>query len=122
MVPRLVISPSSRARNLRRVGPSSAEVERAHYARLSGSQKRGKLRQVDAILPIVVVKVAWAPAYAAPGRGRHSDSRPFWGLAGVASQRGADQAFEAAFGGVRGHAAADYATGRLPRLGRSWSI
>src|SRR2546430_8473739 len=99
MVPRLLISPCKRARNLRRVGPSWLEVERLGRLGLRLQQESGDLRQVHAVLAVVVVGVAADPAGAGGGRplGRLAGQQR---VAGVASQRRADQPFEAALAGV----------------------
>ena len=62
MVPRLLISPCRRARNLRRVGPSFREPEGGRGFRLGGVEECPELGEVDAVLSVVVVTVAGGPA------------------------------------------------------------
>ena len=71
--------------------------------RLGSPQKGAKLHAVDAILAVVIVRVAAAPAHAPVSRRRFRRRARRRRLARMAGQRRADQAFEAAFGGVGGH-------------------
>ena len=67
---------------------------------LGRTQKGRELDQIDAVLAVVIVKVAVAPAHAAVAGGRFGHRTRCGRLAGMAGQRGADEAFEAAFGGI----------------------
>ena len=70
---------------------------------LGGAQEGGELGQVDAVLAVVVVVVAAGPTDSAVvGRGLAYGG--LWRrVARMAGQGRADEAFEAAFGGVGGH-------------------
>ena len=98
MVPRLVTSPWRRARNLRRVGQSSSRRRAGAESRLGGVEEGAELDEVDAVLAVVVVVVAGGPADAAVGSGGLADGAAGGGIAGVAGEGLADEAFEAAFG------------------------
>ena len=79
------------------------QSERCRGFGLGGTQEGRELDQIDAVLAVVVVEVAAAPAHATVA-GRRFGYRARGGrLAGMAGQRGADEAFETAFGGVGGH-------------------
>lgn len=82
------------------------ERERIGGIRLGLAQEGAELREIDAILAIVVMMIAAAPTHTAVicwrlatgvRRGRR--------FAGMPRQRGADQAFKAALGGVGAHGA-----------------
>ena len=77
--------------------------QRIRRLRLGGVQKGRKLDAVDAILAVVVVGVAAAPADAAVTRVRLRHLPRLRRIAGMPGQRRADQPLEAAFGGVGGH-------------------
>ena len=66
-------------------------------------EERLELDQVDAVLAVVVVMIAGGPADAAVAEGRFADGPARRGVARVAGQGLADEAFEAAFGQVGGH-------------------
>ena len=51
-------------------GTALGQRQRLGRRRLGGAQERRELRQVDAVLTVVVVEVAAAPAHAAGARGR----------------------------------------------------
>ena len=70
---------------------------------LGRTQEGRELDQIDAVLALVVVEVAAAPAYPAVAGGRFGHGACRGRLAGMAGECGADQAFEAAFGGVSPH-------------------
>ena len=70
---------------------------------LCGAKERGKLNRIDAVFAVVVEPVAAAPTHAAVTGRRFADGGRRGRLAGMPRERGADQAFEAAFGGVGGH-------------------
>ena len=77
-------------------------VQRQRFGgvRLGGRQECRELDPIDAELAVVVVGIAAAPARAAvAGAGLRCPALLRW-IAGMAGQRRADQAFEAAFGGV----------------------
>ena len=80
--------------------------ERERFGRLGlGCAQEGReLGEVNAVLTVVVVRIAAGPAHAAVtgGRLRHGAARR--GLAGMTAQCGADEAFEAALGRVGRHA------------------
>ena len=71
--------------------------------RLGGVQEGGELDAIDAVLAVVVVGIAAAPADAAVGRARLCDPAVLRRVAGMAGQRRADEPFEAALGGVGGY-------------------
>ena len=74
--------------------------------RLGFVQENGELRQVDAVFAVVVLGEAAEPAGAVAG-GALDEGGGLVRVAGMAGERGADEAFEAAFGGVGGHALSD---------------
>ena len=77
-------------------------VQRQRFGgvRLGGRQECRELDPIDTELAVVVVGIAAAPARAAvAGAGLRCPALLRW-IAGMAGQRRADQAFEAAFGGV----------------------
>ena len=69
---------------------------------LGGVEERVKLDQVNAILAVVVVMVAGGPAAALAG-GWLTDGGAGGGIARVAGERPANEAFQAAFGEIDGH-------------------
>ncbi len=85
-------------------GPVLAEVERLGDLGLRLAQEGRELGEVDAIIAVVVVRIAADPAPAVGGRPlAHGVARGSARIAGRAGQRRADQPLEAAFGGVGGH-------------------
>ena len=104
-MPRFEISPCSRARKLRRVGPSVAERERVEEILLRRQHEAAELDEVDAVVAVVVVRIAEQPAGAA-GDGSGGLGRDVLGREqiGVPGHRADDQVFEAALGRVGGHA------------------
>ena len=86
--------------------PVLVERQRFGGVRLGGLQECRELDPIDAELAVVVVGIAAAPARAAvAGAGLRCPALLRW-IAGMAGQRRADQAFEAAFAGVGRHTAA----------------
>ena len=79
-------------------GAVFVEAEGGGCVGLGGVEERAELDEVDAVLAVVVVVVAGGPAYAAVGGGGFADGAAGRGVAGVACQGLADEAFEAAFG------------------------
>ncbi len=70
---------------------------------LSGVKESLELDEVDAALAIVVVVVAGGPANGTVGCGWFAHGPVRGGIARIAGQSLADEAFEAAFGEVGGH-------------------
>ena len=79
-----------------------AEVEGGGGLRLCGVQKLRKLDDVHAVLTVVVVGVAVGPAHTIFS-GSFSHREGLGSAGGLSGQVGADEAFEALFGGVGGH-------------------
>ena len=79
------------------------QPQRCRGLGLGGTQEGRELDQIDAVFPVVVVEVAAAPAHTAVAGGWFGHCARGGRLAGMAGQRGADEAFETAFGGVGGH-------------------
>ena len=77
-------------------------VQRERFGdfRLRGVQEGGELDPIDAELAVVVVGIAAAPADPAVARARLRNLILLGRIAGMAGQRRADEAFEAAFGGI----------------------
>ena len=96
MVPRLVSSPCSRARNLRRVGLSWPRSSDSAATGWVSWRKGGELGQVYAVLPVVVLRVAAYPAGAVVGRPL-GNRAPLWRVAGRARQSRADEASPSPF-------------------------
>ena len=93
----------SRARNRRRVGPAS---DRARDSAASGWVVRRKAESCARSTqypPVVVVVVAAGPADSAVAGRRLARGGTLRRVARMAGQGRADEAFEAAFGGVGGH-------------------
>ncbi len=98
MVPRLLISPWSRARNFRRVGQSSARRRAAADSGGVASRNVRSWTKSAQLLAVVVASVAGRPTDpAVSGRGL-ADRGARRRIAGIPGQRLADQAFEAEFG------------------------
>ena len=78
-----------------------AQVQQFRDLGLRGAQEGRELRQVDAVLPVVVLRVA---AYPARAIGRRPLARrvPRRHIAGAARQRRGDEAFKTLFAGVGG--------------------
>ena len=88
------------------LGPILAEVKRLDCLGLCLTQECRKLRQVHAVLAVVVVRVAADPSGSRSGRKLKHSAR--WrGVTGVARHRRAYQPLQPALAGVRRH-------GRLP--------
>ena len=85
-------------------GAVLAEVERLADVGLGRAQEGRELGEIDAVLAVVVARIAADPARAV-GRRPLADGvgRAGARIAGRAGQRRADQAFETALGGVGGH-------------------
>ena len=79
-------------------GTVFVEAEGGGGVGLGGVEEGAELDEVDAVLAVVVVVVAGGPAYAAVGAGWFADGAAGGGIAGVAGEGLADEAFEAAFG------------------------
>ena len=77
--------------------------QRFRRLRLSRAQERPELDEVDAIVAVVVVGTARRPACAAVGGAGLRDPAFLRRIAGMAGQPRADEAFEAALGGVGGY-------------------
>ena len=78
------------------------EAEGAGGLRLRTVEEGGELGQVEVVVAVVVLGEAAEPA--GPVGGGPFDHRGwFVRVAGVAGEGGADEGFEAAFGGVGGH-------------------
>ena len=106
-----MISPCSRARNFRRVGPSLVEVERLGHLRLRRPQEGRELDEVDAVLAVVALGPTSGPAAARRPGGPAAPHRPRLGhplrverprVARVPGQSRADQPLEPLLGRVRG--------------------
>ena len=85
-----------------------SEAQRRGSDRLSGVEEGRELGQVDAVLAVVVVRVAAYPAEAVDGRPLLQHAAFRRRVAGRARQRLADQALQPPLAGVGGHA--------MPRL------
>lgn len=70
---------------------------------LGGVEKTAELDQVKAMFTVVIVVVAGGPAAAPIGAGRLADGAASGGIARVAGEGLANEAFQAPFGGVGGH-------------------
>ena len=79
-------------------GTVLVEAEGGGGVGLGGVEEGVELDEVDAVLAVVVVVVAGGPAYAAVSGGWLADGAAGRGVAGVAGEGLADEAFEAAFG------------------------
>ena len=79
-------------------GAVLVEAEGGGGVGLGGVEEGAELDEVDAVLAVVVVMVAGGPADAAVGGGGFADGAAGGGVAGVAGEGFADEAFEAAFG------------------------
>ena len=77
--------------------------QRLGRLRLGVAQEVGKLDEVDAPLAVVIEVAAAVPAHPAVAGRRFGHGVRRWWLAGMAGEGGADEAFEPALGGVRGH-------------------
>ena len=101
-MPRLVISPCRRARNLRRVGPS---VPRSSASTRSSAASPGsrELDEVDAVLAVVVVRIAEPAGAAGDGSGGLGRRRAR-AQSRCARSSADDQVFEAALARVGRHA------------------
>ena len=87
-------------------GTGLGQIERLRRFGLGRAQEGGELGQVDAVFAVVVVEVAAAPSGPGVGSGRLAHGGTRRRVAGMAGQRRADEALEAAFGDVGcGHAA-----------------
>ena len=73
-----------------------------------------ELDGIDAVLPVIVLVAARRPTDPAGTGGRFADGPTRGGIAGVASESLADEAFEAAFAGVSDHA--------MSRLSSEWEL
>ena len=71
--------------------------------RLGGVEEGGKLGEIDAVLAVVVVIAAGAPAHAAVGGSGLYERACRWRIAGMAGERRADQALEALLTGIGCH-------------------
>lgn len=102
--------------------PVLAQRQRIGRLRLGFPQKARKLRQVHAVLAVIVIRVPADPARRV-GRGPlvHLAGRRGARIAGRAGQRRSDQPLEAALGGVRGgrHAPGSPAGGKVSMASRS---
>ena len=67
------------------------------------TEERRELNQVDAVYPVVIVGIPATPAHAAVARCRLGHGTRRRRIARMPGQGLADEAFEAAFGGVGGH-------------------
>ena len=79
------------------------QTQRVRRLGLGRAQKGAELDHIDAVLAVVIVGVAPAPAHPAVIRRWFGCGTGLGRLAGMAGQCGADQAFETVFGGVGGH-------------------
>lgn len=70
---------------------------------LGGVEKTAELDQVKAMFAVVIVVVAGGPAAAPIGAGSLADGAASGGIARIASEGLANEAFQAPFGGVGGH-------------------
>ena len=84
-------------------GAGLGQGERLRCLGLGDAQEGGKLGQIDAVLAVVVVVVAAGPTDSSVGGRRLACGGTWRRVAGMAGQGRADEAFEAAFGGVGGH-------------------
>ena len=106
MVPRLVVSPCRRARNLRLVGlswPRSSDC--AAILGWVASQEGGELCEVYAVLAVVVLRVSLISSPRRSWKAARASCRFALDRMGGARKRRADEAFQAAFGGIGCHGA-----------------
>ena len=87
-------------------GAGFGQAEGLRCFGLGGAQEAGELNQIDAVLAVVVVEVAAAPAGTGVGGRRLAHGWTRGRVAGMAGQGRADEAFEAPFGGVGEHGGA----------------
>ena len=87
----------------RRVGLASDKLRDSDASGWVAAQEGGELSEIDTVLAVVVVEVAAGPTDSVvAGRGLAYGVTWRW-VTGMAGYGCADEAFEAAFGGVSGH-------------------